>query len=60
MVISPQVCVNGNSKLMLNGEVLDTVHIYNYLGVKLDDKLSFDSFLKEKCNKVNMRIHTSL
>ena len=41
----------------MNGEVLDVVHNYNYLGVKIDDKLSFESFMREKCNKVNMRIH---
>ena len=29
----------------------------NYLGVILDDQLTFDSFVKEKCNKVNMRVY---
>ena len=55
MILSPIVC--GMKNVLLNGEILDIVHIYNYLGVKIDDKLSFEPFLREKCNKVNMRIY---
>ena len=43
--------------VMLNGEILDVVHKYNYLGVIIDDDLTFNSFLTEKCNKVNVRIY---
>ena len=42
---------------MLQGEKLDVVHSYNYLGVIIDDGLSFEGFLKEKCNKINTRIY---
>ena len=55
MVLSP--LTYGTKHVLLNGEILDIVHVYNYLGVKIDDKLSFEPFLKEKCNKVNMRIY---
>ena len=41
----------------LNRERLDTVHKYNYLGVHIDDDLTFSSFLKEKCNRVNTKIY---
>ena len=41
----------------LNDVELDCVHSYNYLGVIIDDKLTFGSFLKEKCGRVNQRIY---
>ena len=41
----------------LNCSQLDTVSSYNYLGVVIDDGLIFDTFLTEKYNKVNMRVH---
>ena len=40
----------------LNGEKLDTVCKYNYLGVVIDNDLTFSTFLiNEKCNKISTR-----
>ena len=30
---------------------------YNYLGVVIDDMLNFNEFLKEKCDKINIRLY---
>ena len=43
----------------MNGQVLDRVQSYNYLGVSIDDKLDFDKFLREKYGKVHSRVHQS-
>ena len=47
---------NVNSKICLNGESLEDVHKYSYLGVVVDDHLSFNDFIDQKYNKVNMRL----
>ena len=57
MVVTPLNSDTPIKNVLLNGETLDRVYNYNYVGVKIDDKLSFDAFLKEKCNRVNMRIY---
>ena len=36
---------------------LDNVYSYNYLGVIVDDMLSFDKFIEDKYNKANFCIH---
>ena len=36
---------------------LENVHSYNYLGVIVDDKLTFTDFTDNKYNKVNMRLY---
>ena len=36
---------------------LDNVYSYNYLGVIIDDMLSFDKFVEDKYNKANFRIY---
>ena len=36
---------------------LENVHSYNYLGVIVDDKLSFTEFTDSKYNKMNMRLY---
>ena len=41
----------------VDGEILDNVHSYNYLGVVVDDMLSFADFVEQKYNKVNMRLY---
>ena len=41
---------------MLYGENLENVSKYNYLGVIVDDKLSFKEFVDDKYNKVKLRI----
>ena len=41
----------------LNGQLLDQIRSYNYLGVSIDDKLEFDRFLREKYGKVHCRVH---
>ena len=57
MIVTTQNHVDVMDRVSLNGETLDLVRNYNYLGVKIDDKLTFDAFLKEKGNKVNVRIY---
>ena len=49
--------VNDTAEIKLGGVILERVSNYNYLGVILDDTLSFEKFLKEKCKKINMRIY---
>ena len=41
----------------VGNETLEEVSLYTYLGVNLDNRLVFDKFLKEKCNKINVRLH---
>ena len=43
--------------IKLNGMKIENVHNYNYLGVIIDDKLSFDDMVDAKYNKINVRIH---
>ena len=44
-------------RVTLNGETLDIVTNYNYLGVIIDDGLTFENFLNDKCNKLNARVY---
>ena len=53
MVVCPPGQLLTGPGVMLNGEILDVVHKYNYLGVIIDDDLTFNSFLNEKYDKVN-------
>ena len=57
MVVCPPGQLLTSPGVMLNGEILDVVHKYNYLGVIIDDDLTFNSFLNEKYNKVNYRVY---
>ena len=57
LVLSPPHRAKEVHHVMLNGEPLDTVRNYNYLGVIIDDCLTFENFLKEKGNKMNARIY---
>ena len=41
----------------MNGLKTENVHDYNYSGVIIDDKLSFDDMVDAKYNKINVRIH---
>ena len=43
--------------LVLGDASLERVTSYNYLGVLIDDKLTFNAFLKEKCRKINLRVY---
>ena len=57
MVVSPVPSVPMDESVLLRGTKLDSVHSFNYLDVVIDDKLTFNNFVKEKCNKVNLRIY---
>ena len=46
-----------NLCIEIGNVVLDEVPSYNYLVVILDNKSLFDSFLKEKCRKIILRLH---
>ena len=41
----------------LSQMTLDNVTSYNYLGVIIDNKLTFNNFLKVKCDKINIRLY---
>ena len=56
MIVSPPKKPVEENTVMLGDEKLDTVNNYNYLGVIIDDRLTFEKFLKAKGNKVNSRI----
>ena len=43
--------------ILLCGSSLDNVHTYNYLGVIVDNELSFQQFVDDKYNKVNFRVY---
>ena len=57
MILLPSKAVADGNRVLLNGTKLDVVHCYNYLGVIIDDTLTFANFLRDKCNKVNVRIY---
>ena len=57
MIVSPVQNVQQSIPVTLSGAQLDIVHSHNYLGVVIDDKLTFEEFLKIKCNKNNVRIY---
>ena len=41
----------------LNGQTLERVTGYNYLGVSIDENLLFDKFLREKYGKLHARVY---
>ena len=41
----------------LNGQYLERIHAYNYLGISIDENLNFDKFLREKYGSINSRVH---
>ena len=43
--------------LRINNMALENVQSYTYLGVIVDDILSFDTFVEEKHNKTNFQIY---
>ena len=43
--------------LKLYDKGIENIHSYNYLGVVIDDKLSFDNFIDSKYKRVNFRVH---
>ena len=51
------ICSDACNRVKVNGEYLDNVHSYNYLGVVVDDTLSYTDFVEQKYNKVNMRLY---
>ena len=48
--------VTNGFTIKLGNTVLEVVEVYNYLGVLIDNRLNFGKFLKEKCNKINLRL----
>ena len=43
--------------LEIDGNRLEEVSSYNYLGVIIDNTLVFDGFLREKCKRINLRLY---
>ena len=58
-IFSPKFVRNTTPTIVIKTRVaqLEEVVSYNYLGVIIDNKLLFDRFLKEKCNKINVRLY---
>ena len=58
MLMSPRsVCTTHVQHVKLGHVTLDNVTSYNYLGVIIDNMLTFNDFLKEKCDKINIRLY---
>ena len=59
MLFKPNDSIYGDytPSIEMNGECLENVMHYNYLGVVIDSRLEFDMFLKEKYNKVNLCVY---
>ena len=54
---SAMTCRLTDEAILINGKKLDNVKNYNYLGISLDSKLTFDSFInitKKGANKFVM------
>ena len=45
------------SPIKIGNISLEEVLSYNYLGVVIDSKILFDKFLKDKCDKINLRLY---
>ena len=57
MVVQKDVLANIDIPVLkVKGMELGNVHKYNYLGVIVDDKLSFYEFVEHKYNNINVRI----
>ena len=48
--------VTNGFTIKLGNTVLEELEVYNYLSVLIDNRLNFGKFLKEKCNKINLRL----
>ena len=57
LVVDPLKIEEVYPRPMLNGKLLDQVSSYNYLGVSIDENLTFENFLKEKYGKVYSRVY---
>ena len=58
MFVTPRTLNMGVNYHIKMGQVtLDNVTSYNYLGVIIDNKLTFNDFLKDKCDKINNRLY---
>ena len=59
MLVSPRSMRDTNNHLVvkMGDAALDNVAMYCYLGVIIDNALTFNEFLKEKCDKINMRLY---
>ena len=51
------ICSGDEPVVNFDGHDLENVRMYNYLGVIVDDKLSFVDFVDQKHNKVNARLY---
>ena len=57
LIVDLQNDTTNYPKPKLNGQPLDQVDSYNYLGVSIDNKLEFNKFLCEKYGKVHCRVY---
>ena len=58
MLLAPRNMGISNVQHVKLGQVtLDNVTNYNYLGVIIDNLLIFNDFLKQKCDKINIRLY---
>ena len=58
MLVSPRAIPSSEQYCVKMGQVpLGNVTSYTYLGVIIDNNLTFNDFLKEKCDKINIRLY---
>ena len=57
LVVDPLKIAESYPRPKLNGQYLERVNSYNYLGVSIDENLLFDKFLREKYGNLHSRVH---
>ena len=57
LLISPHVHVNYDDfAISLHGKTLDNVEVADYLGIKIDQNLSWDMYIKKLCSSLGCKI----
>ena len=59
MLITPKKVIYDTTVhcIRMGNCTLKNVDLYNYLGVQIDRELVFDEFLKQKCNKIKLKLY---
>ena len=55
MIVNP--CGNMNCGPMVKREFLNIVYYYDYVGIVINNDLTYTSFMKKKCYRMNIRIY---
>ena len=57
LIVDPLKICETYPQPKLDTQILDRVNSYNYLGVSIDENLTFEKFLREKYGKIHCRVH---